>query len=185
MADSKMTALGQQTSPVLSDILHTVDDPGGTPLNMQIEIGYLLALPHAQIYTTSGAGTQTPGTSYVKLTQWGSNGASYLATADQANNKITLTQTGFYLVLFQVSASSDTGTPEVDFRAYWNSVAQTQCTCRVEAGGIGELVSTSFVGIVDVTTASTDLEIYTQTDNAAASVDIEEAQLVAVRLGPT
>ncbi len=43
MADTKVTALTQNTTPETTDILYMVDDPGGTPLSQKVTIEDILA----------------------------------------------------------------------------------------------------------------------------------------------
>lgn len=182
MADVKITDYNPLTTPDLADLVEIVDDVGGTPTNKKIELEHLLSLAIGQLYTTGGSGSQTPGTSYVKLTQWDTNGLSLGTTPDATNNKITLASTGLYGVFF--SATFGVGATsgfDAQFRVYWNSVAQAQCTVIVpETAGFATMM-----GLVDVETAATDLEIYVATSLASKDIDIEEAQLVAVRLGYT
>jgi len=46
MADQKVTALTEETSPALADILYIVDDPGGTPTSKKFTIQNLLDVVH-------------------------------------------------------------------------------------------------------------------------------------------
>lgn len=181
MTDTKTRLLGQNTSPLLTDLIHMVDDPAGTPVDEHILLAHLLQLPCAQIYTSAGSGSQTPGTGYTKLTQWDSNGYSFNLTADAANNKITIPSayTGLYIVFASISFGvGATSSFDAFFRVYWNSVAQAQCTARV-ADTVGHA---TLAGLVNVTTASTDLEIYLRTSAASKDVDVQEAQFLAARI---
>jgi hypothetical protein len=177
MADKKITDLAAHTTPVSGEGLEVAT--GG--LSKELDLTYVLH-SIASIYTTGGSGSQTPGTGYVKCTQFDSNGVSFEGTPDAANDKITLTKTGLYLVLsfgsFGVGATSGF---DAFFRVYWNSVAQTQITARV-----AETVGTwACGGLVDVTSASTDLELHIRTDVASKDIDIEEASLIAAKLAYT
>lgn len=42
MADSKVTGLGTNTAPAPTDLLHLIDDPGGTPSNQKIAVSDLV-----------------------------------------------------------------------------------------------------------------------------------------------
>ena len=46
MADTKISALGANTTPALTDIVPLVDDPGGTPVTQKITIANLLSLAY-------------------------------------------------------------------------------------------------------------------------------------------
>lgn len=182
---SKITAYSENTAPLLTDLAVMVDDPGGSPLTQKILLANLLALRFGMIYTTGGTGTQTPGTSYVKLTQFDSNGlASGNVTPDAANNKITLVDVGIYVILLQVSFQGSNSEP-VMMRVYWNSVAQPQLTFRRVLGAGGDCGSASIMGVIDETAGSTDVEIYVKTDTAAKTVDVKEAQLTVIRIAGT
>jgi hypothetical protein len=54
MANQKITALTENTTPIITDILPMVDDPGGTPVTKKVTIGdiLLLAYPVGAIYTS-------------------------------------------------------------------------------------------------------------------------------------
>ena len=182
---SKITAYTENTLPTLTDLLVMVDDPGSSPLTQKITFGNALAMSFGMIYTTGGSGSQTPGTSYVKLTQFGADGlSSGNVTPDAANDKITMTDTGIYFVSYQVSFEGSNSEP-VMMRVYWNSVAQTHMTFRRVLGAGGDCGSASIIGVIDVTTGATDLEVYVKTDAGSKTVDVKEAQLMAFRVANT
>ena len=91
MADEKITQLSALTTPVVSDVLAIVDDPGGTPETKKITIENLLKLfisnVTVQIFT-SGSGTYTPTTGMRKCLAIvvGSGGAGGdITAADEAS----------------------------------------------------------------------------------------------------
>jgi len=53
MADQKLTALTENTTPALTDIVYMVDDPGGSPISKKITVANILSLLHpvGSIYT--------------------------------------------------------------------------------------------------------------------------------------
>lgn len=184
MADTKLTALAELTTPADGDLLYIVDDPAGTPVSKKIQLANVLSLQFGQVYTTGGSGTQTPGTSYAKLTQFDSNGLSNgPITPDATNNKITVNQTGIYYISFNVSFSGSTNST-VFFRTYWNGVAQPQGTLERKLSN-ADVGAAAMSCLVDVTTASTDIEIYVKTDGASDVVDVKEAQLIIFRVAAT
>jgi hypothetical protein len=186
MADTKVSALTQLTgTPAITDELYIVDDPGGSPLSKNISVGDLLTLDAAQIYATGAAGTQTPNTSYALMTQWASNGAALGgATADQANNKITVTNDGVYLVFYSCSFTGSDGSV-VNAAVFWNAVEQTQTTAEIELDTGADAAIVTGAGLVDVTTGSTDFDLRVKCDGAADVFDLLEGSMVVVRIGNT
>lgn len=63
MADAKITQLSEDTGLVLTDLLATVEDPGGTPVTKKATIANVLALayPVGSIYISTNS--TNPGTS--------------------------------------------------------------------------------------------------------------------------
>src|SRR3990167_726517 len=60
MADTKVTALTANTSPLTTDILPIIDDPGGTPASQKMTIASLLTLAVSNVVVqTILAGTTT------------------------------------------------------------------------------------------------------------------------------
>lgn len=49
MADTKITALTEDTAPLSTDLVMTVDDPGGSPINKKVTIANLTKALQAQI----------------------------------------------------------------------------------------------------------------------------------------
>jgi hypothetical protein len=70
MADSKITGLDANTTPLATDLLPIVDDPGGTAVLQKMEISSLLAMAvtNVTIQTlTAGSGNYTPTTGMKKV----------------------------------------------------------------------------------------------------------------------
>lgn len=63
MADAKLTALTENTTPALTDIVYMVDNPGGSPLSQKITLANLISLayPVGSIYIS--VSSTNPGTS--------------------------------------------------------------------------------------------------------------------------
>lgn len=57
MADSKLTALAEDTSPSADDILYSVNDPGGTPTSKKVTLSNLLKFVHGLTENTTPATT--------------------------------------------------------------------------------------------------------------------------------
>lgn len=55
MADIKVTALSEESTPISTDIVMMVDDPGGTPVSKKVEIGNLIKGRADEIVGVTGA----------------------------------------------------------------------------------------------------------------------------------
>ena len=55
MADIKVTSLSEETTPISTDIVMMVDDPGGTPVSKKVEIGNLIKGRVDEIVGVTGA----------------------------------------------------------------------------------------------------------------------------------
>lgn len=65
MADSKITALPEMTSPTSEDLLNVVNDPSGTPSNQKLTLASLfggIPLDHINIQTKTPASASDTGT---------------------------------------------------------------------------------------------------------------------------
>lgn len=63
MADTKVTGLTANTTPLTTDLLLLIDDPGGTPLSQKMTIASLLTLAVSNVVVqtlTAGTTTYTP-----------------------------------------------------------------------------------------------------------------------------
>jgi hypothetical protein len=67
MADSKLTELTENTSPALEDLLYSVDDPGGSPVERKITIENILKLHTPNTFVDRG-GLSSPDYSIGDLT---------------------------------------------------------------------------------------------------------------------
>lgn len=70
MADQKVTALTELTTPAVEDLLCAVDDPSGSPITKKLTIGKLLTLGLSNVTVqtlTSTAGTYTPTSGMKKV----------------------------------------------------------------------------------------------------------------------
>ena len=55
MADIKVTALTEESTPISTDIVMMVDDPGGTPVSKKVEIGNLVKGRADEVLGVTGA----------------------------------------------------------------------------------------------------------------------------------
>jgi hypothetical protein len=145
-------------------------------------IGGYVSHNFGQLYTTAGAGSQTPGTSFVNITQWLSNGLSNgPITPDAANNKITLSAVGKYLVLFQCSFQG-TSASLVTLQVELNGVDQTQISCERRLATGTDTGSASAFGCVETTTDDEDLEVHVKCSGGAHVFDLKEGQFIVLRI---
>lgn len=114
----------------------------------------------AEIYVDNGSTAQTipTGAAYTKLTGFATNGQSNNCTADAANDKITITKTGRYFVICSIGASSDT-VATFKFAAFLNGVEQGNVHTHRKYANANDVGACTLSGIVDVTTASWDLDV--------------------------
>jgi len=159
MANTKWTAASLVATVADTDQVLKVTDPGGTPASERLTVATLLGRAYGELYVSAGASGQSLTTSiWNDITQWASNGASLNTTPDHTNDIITLDVTGFYLVMIQMSFSGSNNA-EFTMRAKWNGTGQDQVRCQRKLSSGGDVGSATAMGVVDVTTASTDLEL--------------------------
>lgn len=121
----------------------------------------------AEIYVADATANQTipSGSTYTKLTGFTTNGESSNCTADAANDKITFTRTGRYLVNCSISYS-------VNYSGYYNYFAIFLNGSRVTKIQASQVCSpdadldfhVSMTGIVDVTSTGIDLDVRMSSD---------------------
>lgn len=77
MADQKVTALGENTTPISTDLLYLVDDPAGAPLSQKIQLANLLEYVQGLTQMIAPLGTDilpviddpagTPASQYIEI----------------------------------------------------------------------------------------------------------------------
>lgn len=126
------------------------------------------------------------GDTYTKFTGFDINGATSNCIADATNDKITITKTGIYKVDFSCSFGS--GTANTVWRAvvFVNGVENDQCHFARKITTANDLGSASFTGLIDITTASWDVDVRLRHDNGGSVNFITRyADLVITYLGET
>ena len=142
-------------------------------------------LPFGQLYTSGGSGTQTPGTSFALMNQWVSDGLSSAGvTPVAASDKITITETGIYWVLFGLSFAGTSGSV-VDARLYLDGVQQPQVSFRRKLGVSGDVGVAPGDGFIDVTAGGVDIDVRVQCDGVADVFDLKEGSLSVIRIANT
>jgi hypothetical protein len=122
---------------------------------------------YAEIHLHDNATAQNipTGTTYTKCTLFNGKGLSSNCTVDTANDKITATITGKYMVV--VSCNFSAGTNGVIFKGsiFVNNVEQDQVHFVRKIGNAGDVGSASMSGIISVT-AGQDIDLRFRHDNA-------------------
>lgn len=184
MADTKITDLNALVAAVAGDLLAIVDDPAGAPETKKITLSNLFGsmLEYGTVYVDEGVTAQTGiGTSIVLLENFATNGpSSGSVTPDFANNKITLTNAGDYLVLGVLSFSG-TNNAEFHFHAYLDAVKQPQIGTRRKIGAGGDIGSASMAGIVSVT-AGQEVTVRVNASASGKSLTLDVASVIVLRV---
>lgn len=187
-ADTTALFLGDgQDSSLYYDGTNLVVNPkvvGTGTLNVLGRIEYDGAFADIYVADASTAQSIPTGTTYTKMTGFTTNGESENATADAANDKITLTKTGYYFVSVSLSADSGTNNVLFYFACFLGGVEQNQVHATRFFNTASEIGSCSLSGIIKVTTADTDLDLRARHDNGSA-VDItpEYVNMCATYIG--
>lgn len=119
------------------------------------------------------------------VTQFTTNGLSNNCTPDAANDKITITKRGKYLVLWNLVADLDVGVSvDVKVSAYLGGViTDVHMHCLVAAIAKSAMSSSGFV---DVTAVPADLDLRANISSPTARVlTISDAMLNVVQVGGT
>lgn len=116
---------------------------------------------YGEIHLHDGSTPQSidNGTTYIKLTGFGDNGLSNSCSPDYTNNKITLLETGVYLVTCSINGSSGTALATFKFAVFLDGVEQDQVHSHRKYTTAGDIGSASLVGTIDVTSANLDLDV--------------------------
>ena len=177
--DKKISELTELLTPSATDVLPIVNS-GATK---QIQWGNLALLPLAGgtvtgrltypgifggIYVHDAAAVQAipNGVTYTKLTCYVGNGPSSDVTPDAANDKITLTVAGYYLVNCSLNFSA--GNNKIFRMApFLGGVEQDAIHIVRKIGTAGDVGSASFSGILTVAAVPVDLDVRARHDDAA------------------
>lgn len=184
MADQKLTALTSLgATPDDADELYIVDDPAGSPISKKVTVANLTTHDHGQIYLHSGVTPQViaVGGTLEKFTGFTTDGDAHGLAADAANDKITITRTGIYVVHFDCTYDGTNNTIAT-FRAKWNGVEQNHLMWSQKIPG-GDVSAGTFAGLLSATVAAQDLEIWFTLTSNGHSVTAQHASLTVFRIG--
>jgi len=182
----RLTEKTELTSPLLTDWVSAVGDPGGSPVTQYATFANTKAHEFGQIYAHDGSDTQNPGVTYALMTQWLSDGLSSAGvTPDQANNKISIAATalGIYKVSLSLSYSG-TGSSDWVCAVFWDGTECDQVEFQRKLGTGGDVGSGGAIGFVDVTGAG-DFDVRVRSDGAGDNFVLLAGSLMVEWVAPT
>ena len=124
---------------------------------------------YGSIYVADGSTAQSipTGATYTKLTGYTINGLSSNMTADVANDKLTITEAGVYMMTVAMSSSAGTSGVEFKCAGFVNGVEQDQVHFERKFP-INDVGAAPMAGTIDVTTVGWDVDIRCKHDNGSA-----------------
>lgn len=134
----------------------------------------ILCVDNAVASNTTGAGTVD------KIVVWTANGESNNCTADFANDKITITKNGTYLIMLNASFNSSNPATTEGF-IYVDGAANGSHFKRSSSSG-SDIGNVSASTIVEVTSAPVDVDFRVETI-AAEELTFEDMALKVKRIG--
>lgn len=140
---------------------------------------------YAEIYVADNASAQSipTGATYTKVTAFATNGQSSNATADQANDKITLTKAGKYLVNGMIDVQAATANTRLDLAVFAGGTIQNNIKSYVEFPNANVDQEIVVSGIISVS-ANTDIDLRVKHDDAGSvNITVENANLTITYLG--
>lgn len=125
---------------------------------------------YAGIYVADASTAQSiaNGVIYTKSTAFTTNGLDENCTSDAANDKITITKTGKYMVMGTCSFTSGTNSVVWYSAAFLGGTELANIHWARKVGTGSDLGSASFMGIINVTSVPTDLDVRFRQDQAGA-----------------
>lgn len=146
------------------------------------------AFAYGEIWVEGGGVAQTipTGAGYTKVTMFTDDGYSLNCTNDVANDKITITETGIYLVHGAFSFSSGTANVNVIGAAFLNGVEQSHVHFQRKIGTANDVGAAGMVGLIDVTTVPWDLDLRLRHDSGGGvNITLVYGNLNCIYLGIT
>lgn len=174
------TAAGQVIVATGAGVFAYFTNPGASAFT------YNNTFAEIHLHDESTAVTVATGTTYTKIDLWTDNGESNDATPDQANDKITITRSGRYLVMGSLSGYSDTANVTFKISAFLDGTEQDNVHCERKFANANDIGSMSLSGIIDVTSAPLDLDLRARHDNGAGvDLTLTYANLSILRVAGT
>ncbi len=179
MTDAEVAAATRIASSSQSGLIGEVQSAG---------IAFLLTGCFGGIHVHDATASQTiaSGSTYTKLTCFTDNDPSSNCSADAANDKITLTKTGYYQVFGKISTTASINNVLIKMAAFFGGVEQNNCHSQTKLGAAGDIDTLQVVGIIDCTSENTDLDLRLAHNNASnVDVTIKYANLNVQWIGNT
>lgn len=140
----------------------------------------------ASIYVNDNSTAQeiATGATYVKLTCFASNGDSAIITPDAANDKITITVAGKYLIQGFFSLSGQSSTVEWWGAAFVDGVEQAPIHWNRIISAGGDVGNVSCGNVITIASAPVDIDFRVRHDDVSAqNLTVTYAALVARFVG--
>lgn len=165
-----------------------IENTSGANTGDQDLSGYHLLADRAygEIHCEDGSTPQdiATGTTYTKMTCFNHDGESYNATPDQANDKLTITKAGKYLVNATVSGGCGTNNVTFKIAAFLGGAEMHQVHAHTKYGTAGDKSCAAMSGIVNIASVPADLDLRARHDNVGTiALTVTYANLNAVYLG--
>ena len=168
MTDKRISELDEHTTPVSTDVYAVVT--GVTTKKIQhANLGFASSegiFGGIHVHDAAAVQAIADGVAYTKLTCYTDNGPSSNVTPDAANDKITLTVAGYYLVNCSLNFSA--GNNKTFYIApFLGGVEQDSIHIVRKIGTAGDVGSASFSGILTVAAVPVDLDVRARHDDVA------------------
>lgn len=186
MTDRKISELTELEVPSSSDLLAIVN----AGVTKRIQFGNLGIFPLAGIFggihvhDNAVAQSVPTGATYTKITAFADNGPSSNMTPDAANDKITVTEAGYYLCNCSLNFSDGTNNVTWFAAPFIDGVEFDSIHIVRKIGTAGDVGSASMSGILTVSTAPVDIDIRVRHDNGGSiNITVVYANLSLVYIG--
>jgi hypothetical protein len=155
-----------------------------------------MANSHGELNTTAGTTAQVWGTAAVQMTGFDTEGQSsdelgdLRIKPDLTNDKIIVTQPGFYLCLFSMSAECDIITETWTVQLHQETVAIASMKTTIEQAAADQFEVVAMHSVIEITAAQiktagaggVDLTIYGSAESDTNAVTAKEASFTVIGL---
>lgn len=142
----------------------------------------------AGIYVYGGSTAQSipTGATYTKITAFTTNGASLNCTADAANDKVTITTTGYYRIESNISYITDTAGITVNFAAFSGGTEKQEIHIKSQIGAANFVENVTMSGIIDITSVPVDIDLRAiHNQVGAVNFTVNHSNLSVHKIAPT